>query len=186
MKSKRAEFDLVYNGGVVFFLYTNLKYLGFSCTIETELLLNLPNKVRIASLPISVTVVCKHLSGRVSALNFQLKFLADFKAFLFPFFYFPFSLLMIDHLTIFTKGGLVLWSYTQATIKGSPIDSLIRTALVEERSGENSFNFDQYSMKWTFANEFDLTFVVNNVFFHNLNYYSLGCLSTHSSVVVFG
>ena len=93
---------------------------------------------------------------------------------------------MIDHFTIFTKGGLVLWSYTQATIKGSPIDSLIRTALVEERSGENSFNFDQYSMKWTFANEFDLTFVVNNVFFHNLNYYSLGCLSTHSSVVVFG
>lgn len=67
---------------------------------------------------------------------------------------------MIDHFTIFTKGGLVLWSYTQATLKGSPIDSLIRTALVEERSGENSFNFDQYSMKWTFANEFDLTFVV--------------------------
>jgi hypothetical protein len=68
---------------------------------------------------------------------------------------------MIDHFTIFTKGGLVLWSYTQAKLKGTPVDALVRTVLLEERGAENYHNVDQYTLRWSFANEFDLTFVVN-------------------------
>eukprot|EP01114_Cavostelium_apophysatum_P021575 TRINITY_DN7572_c0_g1_i1.p1 TRINITY_DN7572_c0_g1~~TRINITY_DN7572_c0_g1_i1.p1 ORF type:complete len:607 (+),score=211.21 TRINITY_DN7572_c0_g1_i1:88-1908(+) len=67
---------------------------------------------------------------------------------------------MIDHFTIFSKGGVVLWSITQAKLRGSPIDTLIRSVLLEERSAENSFNHDLYTLKWTFANEFELIFVV--------------------------
>ncbi|KAK5578032.1 hypothetical protein RB653_002983 [Dictyostelium firmibasis] len=62
--------------------------------------------------------------------------------------------------TILTKGGIVLWSKEFAKIKGSPINSLIKKVLLEERSAETSFQIDSYSLKWTFSNEFDLIFVV--------------------------
>mmetsp|Transcript_14817 Transcript_14817/g.20666 ORF Transcript_14817/g.20666 Transcript_14817/m.20666 type:complete len:595 (-) Transcript_14817:42-1826(-) len=67
---------------------------------------------------------------------------------------------MLDHFSIFTKGGIVLWSYNQAKLKGSPIDNLIRTVLLEERGNETSYNIDSYTIKWSFANEFELIFVV--------------------------
>lgn len=66
---------------------------------------------------------------------------------------------MLDHFTIFTKGGFVLWEYNQGKLRSSPVDSLIRSVLLEERSGENAYNFDLYTIKWTFANEFELIFV---------------------------
>lgn len=67
---------------------------------------------------------------------------------------------MLDHFSIFTKGGIVLWSYNQAKMKGSPIDGLIRTVLLEERGNETTYNIDSYTVKWAFANEFELIFVV--------------------------
>ncbi|EAL68875.1 signal recognition particle receptor alpha subunit [Dictyostelium discoideum AX4] len=67
---------------------------------------------------------------------------------------------MLDSFTILTKGGIVLWSKEFAKIKGSPINSLIKKVLLEERSAETSFQIDSYSLKWTFSNEFDLIFVV--------------------------
>eukprot|EP01114_Cavostelium_apophysatum_P014441 TRINITY_DN3755_c0_g1_i4.p1 TRINITY_DN3755_c0_g1~~TRINITY_DN3755_c0_g1_i4.p1 ORF type:complete len:1151 (-),score=368.32 TRINITY_DN3755_c0_g1_i4:22-3474(-) len=48
----RGEFDVIYEG-------------GFNCIITAELWLNLPNKSRVASLPISLTVMLEHLSGRM-------------------------------------------------------------------------------------------------------------------------
>ena len=44
---------------------------------------------------------------------------------------------MLDAVQIFTKGGMILfsWSLGLATLKGNPVDALIRTCLLEERSG---------------------------------------------------
>ncbi|CAG8775067.1 7423_t:CDS:2, partial [Gigaspora rosea] len=57
-------------------------------------------------------------------------------------------------------GGIVLWSKTFARITNSPIDALIKEVLIEERGGANNYVKDSYNIKWTFANELDLVFVV--------------------------
>ena len=68
---------------------------------------------------------------------------------------------MLEQLLIFTRGGLILWTCKELgkALKGSPIDTLIRSCLLEERSGEVSFNFEAYTLKWTFHNDLGLVFV---------------------------
>ncbi len=44
--------------------------------------------------------------------------------------------------------------------QGDPIDELIRTVLLEEKSGQTSLIKDQYCIRWTLANEVNLVFVV--------------------------
>ncbi|MEI4878412.1 hypothetical protein, partial [Klebsiella pneumoniae] len=61
---------------------------------------------------------------------------------------------MLEELLIFTRGGLILWSSCRAlggsaALKGSPIDALIRSCLLEERSADASFSQDTYALKWT-------------------------------------
>lgn len=74
----------------------------------------------------------------------------------------------MDHFTILTQGGLVLWSRS-FTPSPSPFDTLIREALIEERSSSTStcgssaistWSKDGYALLWTLANELDLVFVV--------------------------
>ncbi|PIN17651.1 Signal recognition particle receptor, alpha subunit [Handroanthus impetiginosus] len=72
---------------------------------------------------------------------------------------------MLEQLLIFTRGGLILWSCKEFgnALRGSPIDTLIRSCLLEERSGAASYNYDapgaSYTLKWTFHNELGLVFV---------------------------
>ncbi|KAJ4899044.1 signal recognition particle receptor alpha subunit family protein [Raphanus sativus] len=68
---------------------------------------------------------------------------------------------MLEQLLIFTRGGLILWTCKEIgnALKGSPIDTLIRSCLLEERSGEASFNYGAYTLKWTFHNDLGLVFV---------------------------
>ncbi|XAR66748.1 hypothetical protein NMG60_11013072 [Bertholletia excelsa] len=72
---------------------------------------------------------------------------------------------MLEQLLIFTRGGLILWTCKEIgnALKGSPIDTLIRSCLLEERSGAASYNYDApgaaYTLKWTFHNELGLVFV---------------------------
>jgi len=66
---------------------------------------------------------------------------------------------LMDNFTIFSKGGMVLWSHSEAPLLGNPLNNLVKTVLLEERGGENSYNYEKYSMKWTFANEVGLIFV---------------------------
>ncbi|CAM6128802.1 unnamed protein product [Calypogeia fissa] len=72
---------------------------------------------------------------------------------------------MLEQLLIFTRGGLVLWTYHELgnALKGSPIDALIRSCLLEERAGDSAFQYDvsgaSYTLKWTFHNELGLVFV---------------------------
>ena len=75
---------------------------------------------------------------------------------------------MLDHFSIVTQGGIVLCSKS-FTPSPSPVDSLIRSAIIEERSNSTSTNSnnsiskwekDSYSILWTLANEFDIIFIL--------------------------
>lgn len=77
---------------------------------------------------------------------------------------------MLDLFTILTKGGFVLWQKNFAPINGSPVEDLIRNVLIEERAGTDSYYKENYALKWTFANELDLVFVVAYQKILQLNY----------------
>ncbi|OJA09890.1 hypothetical protein AZE42_06755 [Rhizopogon vesiculosus] len=74
---------------------------------------------------------------------------------------------MLDHCSISHKGGVVLWSRSftpeashLASSPSSPVNSLIREALIEGRAAEEKYEKDGYAVKWTFFNDLELIFVV--------------------------
>ncbi|KAL1921944.1 uncharacterized protein VTP21DRAFT_10586 [Calcarisporiella thermophila] len=67
---------------------------------------------------------------------------------------------MLDLFAVLTKGGLLLWSKSFAPIRSNPINSLVKDVLIEERAGTHTYIKDAYALRWTFANEHDLIFVV--------------------------
>ncbi|EDR10990.1 uncharacterized protein LACBIDRAFT_316059 [Laccaria bicolor S238N-H82] len=74
---------------------------------------------------------------------------------------------MLDHCSISHKGGIVLWSRSftpeaaqLATSTASPVNSLIREALIEGRTADEKYEKDGYAVKWTFVNDLELIFVV--------------------------
>lgn len=78
---------------------------------------------------------------------------------------------MIDLLTVFHRGGAVLYTRSLAPVGDSPVDALIGNVLLEERTGASSYRHgDKYTVKWTFANELDLVFVAVYLNLANLLY----------------
>lgn len=70
---------------------------------------------------------------------------------------------MLDFFTIFSKGGIVLWCFQGAGVTGSftgPVNALIRSVILQERSGNNTFTHEALSLKYKLDNEFELVFVV--------------------------
>jgi signal recognition particle receptor subunit alpha len=67
---------------------------------------------------------------------------------------------MIDKFVIFSKTGIVLWSKMMCALKAAPVSTLVKTVLLEERSGAKKHHQDDYALQWAFANEMDLVFVV--------------------------
>lgn len=47
-----------------------------------------------------------------------------------------------------------------ASSPSSPVNSLIREALIEGRAAEEKYEKDGYAVKWTFFNDLELIFVV--------------------------
>ncbi|XP_041470716.1 signal recognition particle receptor subunit alpha-like [Lytechinus variegatus] len=68
---------------------------------------------------------------------------------------------MLDLFTIFSKGGIVLWCF-QGTCQafGAPVNSLIKSVILQERGGSNSFSHGTLTLKCKLDNEFELIFVV--------------------------
>ncbi|KAF3618932.1 hypothetical protein FXO38_14192 [Capsicum annuum] len=66
---------------------------------------------------------------------------------------------MLEKFLIFTRRGLILWTCKdlENALRGSPIDTLIRSCLLEECSSVASYNYDipgaAYTLKWTFHNK---------------------------------
>lgn len=48
-----------------------------------------------------------------------------------------------------------------ASSAASPVNSLIREALIERRTAEDRYEKDGYAVKWTFVNDLELIFVVS-------------------------
>ncbi|XP_033832566.1 signal recognition particle receptor subunit alpha [Periophthalmus magnuspinnatus] len=70
---------------------------------------------------------------------------------------------MLDFFSIFSKGGIVLWCFQGAGVTGSftgPVNALIRSVILQERSGKNTFTHEALSLKYKLDNEFELIFVV--------------------------
>ncbi|KAH9966425.1 SRP54-type protein [Russula dissimulans] len=74
---------------------------------------------------------------------------------------------MLDHCSIMHKGGIVLWSRSftpdasqLASSSASPVNGLIRDALIEGRAAEQKYEKDGYAVRWTFVNDLELIFVV--------------------------
>ncbi|XP_016093160.1 signal recognition particle receptor subunit alpha-like isoform X1 [Sinocyclocheilus grahami] len=70
---------------------------------------------------------------------------------------------MLDFFSIFSKGGIVLWCFQGAGVSESftgPVNALIRSVILQERSGNNSFTHNALSLKYKLDNEFELVFVV--------------------------
>ncbi|XP_071806798.1 signal recognition particle receptor subunit alpha homolog [Asterias amurensis] len=68
---------------------------------------------------------------------------------------------MLDLFTIFSKGGIVLW-YFQGTCQalGSSVNALIKSVILQERGGTDTFNHESLTLKYKLDNEFELIFVV--------------------------
>eukprot|EP00128_Syssomonas_multiformis_P013455 Colp12_sorted_trinity150504_noHs@15877 len=68
---------------------------------------------------------------------------------------------MLDLFAVFTKGGIVLWSYRGLNpVVGSPMNSLVRYVLEQRAGGNNSMVDGVHTLQWTFVNELNLVFVV--------------------------
>ncbi|XP_075695281.1 signal recognition particle receptor subunit alpha [Rhinoderma darwinii] len=68
---------------------------------------------------------------------------------------------MLDFFTIFSKGGIVLWCFqgVRGSING-PVNALLRSVILQERGGSNSYNHDSLTLKYKLDNQFELVFVV--------------------------
>lgn len=55
---------------------------------------------------------------------------------------------MLDHVSVFSKSGMVLWSRTMAKLKDSPVDELVKTVLLEEKGGSNVATTEWYTLRY--------------------------------------
>ncbi|XP_075232372.1 signal recognition particle receptor alpha [Lycorma delicatula] len=68
---------------------------------------------------------------------------------------------MLDLFTIFSKGGIVLWCFQGTSQIFTPsVNALIKTVILQERTGNNSFEHSALTLKYKLDNEFELIFVV--------------------------
>ncbi|XP_029172259.1 signal recognition particle receptor subunit alpha homolog isoform X1 [Nylanderia fulva] len=68
---------------------------------------------------------------------------------------------MLDLFTIFSKGGIVLWCFQSTSQIFAPsINALIRGVILQERTGNHSFEHDSLRLQYKLDNEFELVFVV--------------------------
>ena len=65
---------------------------------------------------------------------------------------------MLDYFCIFSKGGTLLWALSfVGTLKGDPVNALIRACLLEERAAQSSYDYiipsgGAYALKWSLNN----------------------------------
>ncbi|XP_012215279.1 signal recognition particle receptor subunit alpha homolog isoform X2 [Linepithema humile] len=68
---------------------------------------------------------------------------------------------MLDLFTIFSKGGIVLWCFQSTSQIFAPsVNALIRSVILQERTGNHSFEHDSLRLQYKLDNEFELIFVV--------------------------
>ena len=66
---------------------------------------------------------------------------------------------MLDRVAVFSKSGAILWSQDYAPVKGDPVNAVIHTILLEDRTGKDLYQDANYSVKWCIDNEMDIVVV---------------------------
>ncbi|CAL8111433.1 unnamed protein product [Orchesella dallaii] len=67
---------------------------------------------------------------------------------------------MLDLFVIFGKGGLVLWCFQASKdMILTSVNALIRTVILQERTGDGTFEHDSLMLQYKLDNEFELVFV---------------------------
>lgn len=68
---------------------------------------------------------------------------------------------MLDLFTIFSRGGIVLWCFQSTSQIFTPsVNALIRSVILQERTGNNTFEHEALRLQYKLDNEFELVFVV--------------------------
>ncbi|CAG5120037.1 unnamed protein product, partial [Candidula unifasciata] len=68
---------------------------------------------------------------------------------------------MLDFFTIFSKGGIVLWCFQGTSqLFTTSVNALIKSVILQERTGNNTFSHESLLLKYKLDNEFELIFVV--------------------------
>ncbi|XP_046831429.1 signal recognition particle receptor subunit alpha homolog [Vespa crabro] len=68
---------------------------------------------------------------------------------------------MLDLFTIFSKGGIVLWCFQSTSQIFTPsVNALIRSVILQERTGNHTFEHESLRLQYKLDNEFELVFVV--------------------------
>ncbi|KAL8598050.1 hypothetical protein ACOMHN_062648 [Nucella lapillus] len=68
---------------------------------------------------------------------------------------------MLDFFTIFSKGGIVLWCFQGTSQLFTPsVNALVKSVILQQRTGTNSFSHESLTLKYKLDNEFELVFVV--------------------------
>ncbi|KAI0232229.1 hypothetical protein L0F63_005574 [Massospora cicadina] len=68
---------------------------------------------------------------------------------------------MLDLFTVFSKGGVVLYTSSAYMMRPAGVDHLVANYFVEARLGEPVATIGSQKFHWAFANELDLVFVVS-------------------------
>jgi len=72
---------------------------------------------------------------------------------------------MLDYFTVFHRGGAILWKKVLTTLGSSlevpvlAVNSLIQQVLLEERLAQSSYEYKNYTLKWSFENDLGIVFV---------------------------
>lgn len=70
---------------------------------------------------------------------------------------------MLDHVCIFHKSGLILWSESYKPLTSNVIDAFVHNVLLEQRAGagaSNALAIDEYMVKCVVDNEYEIVFLV--------------------------
>ncbi|XP_043465363.1 signal recognition particle receptor subunit alpha homolog isoform X1 [Leptopilina heterotoma] len=68
---------------------------------------------------------------------------------------------MLDLFTIFSKGGIVLWCFQSTSQIFTPsVNALIRSVILQERTGNHTYEHESLRLQYKLDNEFELIFVV--------------------------
>ncbi|KAI4837065.1 signal recognition particle receptor subunit alpha [Plasmodium brasilianum] len=67
---------------------------------------------------------------------------------------------MIDVVNIFSKGGVILWSYSFYEIDDETIRTIVKYVLIEEKYDEFSKKYNKYHAKWKLLNDMDIVILI--------------------------
>ena len=67
---------------------------------------------------------------------------------------------MLDFVCVFTTGGVVLWYRSFCDLKFGLLNIFIKNILLEEKTAQTQYNYQDYVLKWKVQNDMKLIFAI--------------------------